>query len=69
MKKFGIPTKGFYLILFLAELLLVTRRIEWQELYISMMGPVYGLVMTLSFYVAYLVSGNHFVGLVASISA
>ncbi|VAW81152.1 Zn-dependent protease [hydrothermal vent metagenome] len=70
MKKFGIPTKGFYLIPFVGGVAIGDKaKSEWQELYISMMGPVYGLLMTVTFFVAYLMSGNNFVGLVASISA
>jgi len=33
------------------------------------MGPVYGLVMTLVFYVVWLITDSHFAGLVASTSA
>ena len=70
MKKFGIPTKGFYLIPFVGGVALGDKsRTQWEELYISMMGPVYGLVMTAAFYIAFLVTGNHFCGLVAATSA
>ncbi|RYY76028.1 MAG: site-2 protease family protein [Gammaproteobacteria bacterium] len=70
MKKFGIPTKGFYLIPFLGGVAVGDKaRTQWESLYISMMGPVYGLVMTAGFYVAFLVTGSHFCGLVTSISA
>jgi Zn-dependent protease len=70
MKKFGIPTKGFYLIPFFGGVAVGDKaRTQWESLYISMMGPVYGLVMTSAFYVAFLVTGSHFCGLVTSISA
>lgn len=70
MKKFGIPTKGMYLIPFVAGLTIGDApRTRWQDVYISMMGPVYGLIMSLAFYIFYLVTDNHFAGLVASISA
>lgn len=70
MKKFGIPTKGMYLIPFVGGLAVGDApRTRWQDVYISMMGPVYGLIMSLAFYIFYLVTDNHFAGLVASISA
>lgn len=70
MKKFGIPTKGMYLIPFVGGLAVGDApRTRWQDIYISMMGPVYGLIMSLAFYIFYLVTDNHFAGLVASISA
>lgn len=70
MKKFGIPTKGFYLIPFLGGIAVGDKsRTQWEALYISMMGPVYGLIMTAIFYVIFLVTGSHFCGLVAATSA
>jgi putative peptide zinc metalloprotease protein len=70
MKKFGIPTKGFYLIPFLGGIALGDKsRTQWEALYIAMMGPVYGLIMTVIFYVIFLVTGSHFCGLVAATSA
>jgi putative peptide zinc metalloprotease protein len=70
MKKFGIPTKGMYLIPFLGGLAVGDKpRTQWENLYISMMGPVFGLLMTVVFYVIYLVTGSHFCGLVTSVSA
>lgn len=69
MKKFGIPTKGMYLIPFVGGLAVGDApKTRWQDVYISMMGPVYGLIMTLTFYIFYLVTDSHFAGLVASIS-
>src|SRR5690606_9896307 len=70
MQKFGIPTKGMYLIPFVGGLAVGDRpRSRWQDVYISLMGPIYGLLMTVVFYLAYVVTDNHFVGLVASMSA
>ena len=70
MKKFGIPTKGMYLIPFFGGIAVGDKpRTQWENLYISMMGPVYGLVMTAIFFVIYWVTGSHFCGLVASVSA
>lgn len=70
MKKFGIPTKGMYLIPFVGGIAVGDKpKTQWQDVYISMMGPVFGLVMTVIFYAVYLLTENHFAGLVASTSA
>lgn len=70
MKKFGIPTKGMYLIPFVGGMAVGDApRTRWQDVYISMMGPVFGLAMTLVFYIIYLITESHFAGLVASTSA
>ncbi|GGY67653.1 hypothetical protein GCM10011613_09770 [Cellvibrio zantedeschiae] len=70
MKKFGIATKGFYLIPFMGGIAIGDKaRTQWESLYISMMGPVYGLIMTLVFFLIYLATNSHFCGLVAAISA
>lgn len=70
MKRFGIPTKGMYLIPFVGGLAVGDKpHSRWQDIYISLMGPVFGLIMTVVFYIAYLITGGHFVGLVASTSA
>ncbi len=70
MKKCGLPTKGMYLIPFVGGLAVGDMpKTRWQDVYISMMGPVFGLVMTLVFYIFYLVTESHFAGLVASTSA
>lgn len=70
MKKFGIPTKGIYLIPFFGGMAIGEKhKSQWQDVYISMMGPVYGLIMTVVFYLIYSFTGSHFAGLVASISA
>lgn len=70
MKKFGIPTKGMYLIPFVGGFALGDKpKTQWEDLYISMMGPVYGLLMSGVFYVIYEITDSHFCGLVASVSA
>jgi putative peptide zinc metalloprotease protein len=70
MKKFGIPTKGIYLIPFFGGIAVGDKtKTQWESLYISMMGPVYGLAMTAVFYVIFLVTNSHFCGLVAATSA
>lgn len=70
MRRFGIPTKGMYLIPFVGGIAVgENAKTHWQDVYISMMGPVYGLVMTIGCYLLYLATSNHLVGLVASVSA
>jgi len=70
MKKFGIPTKGMYLIPFVGGIAVGdAAKTRWQDVYISMMGPVYGLIMTIAFYLIYLITESHFAGLIASTSA
>ncbi|WP_323816358.1 site-2 protease family protein [Cellvibrio sp. NN19] len=70
MKKCGLPTKGMYLIPFVGGLAVGDMpKTRWQDVYISMMGPVYGLIMTVAFYIVYLITDSHFAGLVASTSA
>lgn len=69
MRHFGMKTKGMYLIPFVGGLAIGERpRSQWQEVHISMMGPFYGLAMTLACYLAFLATGNAFVGLLASLS-
>ena len=70
MRRFGIPTKGMYLIPFVGGIAVGEQaKTHWQDVYISMMGPVFGLVMTVACYLLYLTTSNHLVGLVASVSA
>jgi putative peptide zinc metalloprotease protein len=70
MKKCGLPTKGMYLIPFVGGLAVGDMpKTRWQDVYISMMGPVFGLILTVAFYLVYLLTGSHFAGLVASTSA
>lgn len=70
MKKCGLPTKGMYLIPFVGGLAVGDMpKTRWQDVYISMMGPVFGLIMTVAFYIVYLITESHFAGLVASTSA
>lgn len=70
MKKCGLPTKGMYLIPFVGGLAVGDApKTRWQDVYISMMGPVFGLILTIAFYLIYLMTDSHFAGLVASTSA
>ncbi|MDO6526423.1 site-2 protease family protein [Motilimonas sp. 1_MG-2023] len=68
MKYFGMKTKGIYLIPFLGGLALSDEKINtrWQDVVISIMGPFFGLIMSIACLVAYWVTGNiFFAGLAA----
>jgi putative peptide zinc metalloprotease protein len=70
MKHFGIPTKGIYIIPFVGGIAVgASPKTHWQDLSIAMMGPVFGLAMSVAFFIGFLITDNHFVGLVASVSA
>ena len=70
MKRFGIPTKGIYIIPFVGGVAVGdSPKTHWQELYIAMMGPVFGLAMSVAFFIGFVITDNHFIGLVASVSA
>ncbi len=71
MKKMGIKTKGIYLIPFFGGAAVQEEwcKTRWEEVYIAMMGPVYGLIMTLAFYAIYLATDSHTMAAAASFSA
>ncbi|MDF5388005.1 site-2 protease family protein, partial [Vibrio parahaemolyticus] len=55
MKYFGMKTKGIYLIPFLGGLALSDEKINtrWQDVVISIMGPFFGLVLSIVFTLLY----------------
>lgn len=66
MKHFGMKTKGIYLIPFMGGLAVSDERINtrWQNVVISIMGPTFGLFMSIGCMLAYWLTGNiFFVGL------
>ncbi|CAN5493798.1 site-2 protease family protein [soil metagenome] len=71
MKYFGMKTKGIYLIPFFGGAALTDEKINtrWQDVVISMMGPCFGLLMSLACLVAYWVTGNIFFAGLASFNA
>lgn len=70
MRACGIPTKGLYLIPFFGGVAIGERaRSYWHEVYVSMMGPVFGLLMTVVALVGYWLLDSQLLGLVASYSA
>lgn len=71
MKYFGMKTKGIYLIPFLGGLALSDEKINtrWQDVVISIMGPTFGLLLSLVCLVAYWVTGNIFFAGLATFNA
>ncbi|MCG9595672.1 site-2 protease family protein [Vibrio sp. Isolate25] len=62
MKYFGMRTKGIYLVPFLGGLALSDEKINtrWQDVVISIMGPMFGFVLSLILVVLYWVTGEMF---------
>ncbi|GAA0787653.1 MULTISPECIES: site-2 protease family protein [Pseudomonadati] len=71
MKHFGMKTKGIYLIPFMGGLALCDERINtrWQDVVISIMGPTFGLFLSIASLVAYWVTGNVFFAGLAAFNA
>jgi len=62
MKYFKMPTKGIYLIPFFGGMALSDGKINtrWQDIVISIMGPTFGLGMSLLSMLAYWLTGSPF---------
>ncbi|MDD8061136.1 site-2 protease family protein [Shewanella metallivivens] len=71
MKHFGMKTKGIYLIPFVGGLALSDERINtrWQDVYISIMGPTFGLILSIISLGLYWITGNIFFAGLASFNA
>jgi len=71
MKYFNMPTKGIYLIPFLGGLALSDGKINtrWQDVVISIMGPFFGLILSLACVLAYWLTDNIFFAGLASFNA
>lgn len=70
MKKMGMKTKGFYLIPFVGGVAVGDKaKTHWQQVFIAMMGPTFGLAMSVVFYLIFLATQSHWIGLLASVSA
>jgi Zn-dependent protease len=71
MKYFGLKTKGIYLIPFMGGLALSDDKINtrWQDVVISIMGPTFGLILSLILLVAYWITGNIFFAGLANFNA
>lgn len=62
MKYFGMKTKGIYLVPFLGGLALSDEKINtrWQDVVISIMGPMFGLLLSIVLLLIYLATGEMF---------
>ncbi len=71
MKYFNMPTKGIYLIPFFGGMALTDGKINtrWQDVVISIMGPFFGLIMSLACLLAYWITDNIFFAGLASFNA
>ncbi len=71
MKYFGMKTKGIYLIPFMGGLALGDDKINtrWQDVVISIMGPTFGLVLSVFFLLLYWLTGEIFFAGIASFNA
>lgn len=71
MKHFGMKTKGIYLIPFVGGLALSDERINtrWQDVYISIMGPTFGLILSIICVGLYWITGNVFFAGLAAFNA
>ncbi|MGK0271387.1 MAG: Zn-dependent protease [Cocleimonas sp.] len=59
MKYFGLKTKGIYLIPFVGGLALSDSKINtrWQDIVISIMGPFFGLILSIACLIGYWITG------------
>jgi len=71
MKYFGMKTKGIYLIPFVGGLAVSDEKINtrWQDVVISIMGPTFGLFMSLCCMVIYWITGSEFFAGLATFNA
>ncbi|MEH6452800.1 MAG: site-2 protease family protein [Psychromonas sp.] len=60
MKHFGMKTKGIYLIPFVGGLAVSDEKINtrWQDVVISIMGPTFGLILSIILLLLYWMTGN-----------
>ena len=71
MKHFGFPTKGIFLIPFVGGLAVMDSRINtrWQAVVIAIMGPTFGLFLSIIALLLYYLTGNLLFAGVASFNA
>lgn len=71
MKYFGMKTKGIYLIPFMGGLAMSDDKINtrWQDVVISIMGPCFGLLMSLVALLVYWITGEAFFAGLAAFNA
>tara|TARA_R110001583_G_scaffold16561_21_gene67989 strand:+ start:19766 stop:20869 length:1104 start_codon:yes stop_codon:yes gene_type:complete len=71
MKHFGMKTKGIYLIPFMGGLALSDEKINtrWQDVVISIMGPFFGLMMSITALLVYWLTDEPFFAGLAAFNA
>ena len=71
MRHFGFPTKGMYLIPFVGGLAVMDSSVNtrWQAVVIAIMGPMFGLLLSVIAVVLYYVTGNVYFAAIASFNA
>tara|TARA_R110001583_G_scaffold50929_3_gene158947 strand:- start:14477 stop:15607 length:1131 start_codon:yes stop_codon:yes gene_type:complete len=71
MKYFGMKTKGIYLIPFVGGLAVSDEKINtrWQDVVISIMGPTFGLLMSVACLFVYWLTGSEFFAGLAAFNA
>lgn len=71
MQYFGMKTKGIYLIPFVGGLAVSDDKINtrWQDVVISIMGPTFGLIMSIFCMIAYWATGHLFFAGLATFNA
>lgn len=71
MHYFGMKTKGIYIIPFMGGLALTEDKINtrWQDVTISIMGPIFGLILSLVLMLVYWITGNIFFAGLANFNA
>ena len=71
MKKMGMRVKGMYLIPFIGGAAVTSDQFKtrWENVFVSMMGPVYGLKMTVVFFGIYRVTNHSLAAGLAAFSA
>jgi Zn-dependent protease len=71
MKYFGMKTKGIYLIPFIGGLAVTDEKINtrWQDVVISIMGPTFGLLMSIICLIIYWSTGSEFFAGLAAFNA
>ncbi|MBA5763278.1 site-2 protease family protein [Vibrio sp. 404] len=71
MKYFGMKTKGIYLVPFLGGLALSDEKINtrWQDVVISIMGPMFGFLLSLILVGVYWLTGEMFFAGLAAFNA
>lgn len=71
MKYFGMKTKGIYLIPFMGGLAMSDEKINtrWQDVVIAIMGPCFGLIMSIASLLVYWLTGEAFFAGLAAFNA